>query len=213
MVEVRITAEGLEKAFATTRHQSHRTTITVDDWSSSGGEAVHLLGQSGAGKSTVLAMVGGYLEPTVGKLMISVEGMTMKPAEARQRGIIACCFQQPMLEPRLTAAENCRLFGVEEPEIERHFVALGILELRNRRVVELSGGQQRRVSLARALGARGDVCIVDEPLAGLDAETSQLATAALEQYCRDGNALVFASHQPLDLSVVTHHVAVWNQRS
>lgn len=211
MVKVTVRVTGLAKNFSGEKHRNRSTIIVSEDWLASEGEAVRLVGQSGAGKSTVLALVGGYLEPTLGDVSITVGGVRMAPSQARSRGFIACCFQQPMLEPRLTAAENCRLFGVAPSEIEQCFESLGISDLCHRRVVELSGGQQRRVSLARALAARRAVCIVDEPLAGLDADSSQLAVAALEQYCRDGHVLVLASHQPLDLSVVTHNVTVYNQ--
>jgi NitT/TauT family transport system ATP-binding protein len=153
------------------------------------GEFVCLLGASGCGKSTLLNLIAGLDTPTTGS--VGVEG---RPA---------LMFQEPALFPWLTAGKNVGLAlkyaGV--PRAERAARADELLELvrlggtAGRRVHELSGGQRQRVALARALAQDGQVLLMDEPFASLDAITRDVMHDELTRvWKRTGNSVVFVTH-------------------
>jgi ABC-type Fe3+/spermidine/putrescine transport system ATPase subunit len=138
-----------------------------------GGELLAVLGPSGSGKTTLLRVVAGLLAPATGQVFFSRTDITTVPAEARGAAMV---FQKPLLFPYLTVAENVafglKMRGVAKAEIVRRVdEALEMVELsgyQRRRPSELSGGQEQRVSLARALVTRPNVLLLDEPFSALD---------------------------------------------
>lgn len=143
------------------------------------GEVVAVLGPNGAGKSTLLDTVGGLLAPTEGRVELG--------------GRVATVMQQPGLARRTVRANvELALAWWGTPRRERRPRALEALELMraghlvNRPAAELSGGERRRVHLARAVAIRPDVLLLDEPFVGLDTETH----AAL---CEDASSVLRAS--------------------
>lgn len=139
-----------------------------------GGELLAVLGPSGCGKTTLLRTVAGLLPPVAGQVIFNGEDFTNTAAEARAAAVV---FQKPLLFPHLTVAENVafglKMRGVAKPEMaHRVDEALEMVELagyQQRRPSELSGGQEQRVSLARALVTRPRVLLLDEPFSALDA--------------------------------------------
>lgn len=131
------------------------------------GEAFVILGATGSGKSTLLRSIAGLEELDSGSVKLSVEGR------------LAVVFQQAALFPWLSVRENVLLGGrykqnagrVDTEHIDDLLVTLGISELANRRVSELSGGQAQRVSIARALAIRPSLLLLDEPFSALDPVT------------------------------------------
>jgi ABC-type sulfate/molybdate transport systems ATPase subunit len=127
------------------------------------GEIVALLGPNGAGKSTLLDALSGALQPAAG--------------EVERHGRVAVALQSPDLARR-TVLANITLalgwWGVPKPERQARAVealrAIGASHLAQRQATELSGGERRRVHLARVLAVEPDVLMLDEPFAGLDAE-------------------------------------------
>ena len=107
-------------------------------------------------------------------------------------GRIAAVFQENRLCPWLTAEENIRLVS-PKAEAAECLAALG-LSLDRRPVSEYSGGMQRRVALARALLAEGEVLILDEPFTGLDEENRDRALAAIDRWA-NGRTILFVSHE------------------
>lgn len=137
------------------------------------GEFVSLLGASGAGKSTVLKIISGILFPDSGSVEIGGRVVDEVPAHKRQTAVV---FQDVRLFPNMTIEENVafplkmRKVGRRE-RLERARELLGLVhleELGRRRVDEVSGGQQQRAALARALAAQPKVLLLDEPFSGLD---------------------------------------------
>jgi ABC-type sulfate/molybdate transport systems ATPase subunit len=128
------------------------------------GEVVALLGPNGAGKSTLLAALAGMLEPATGRIV--------------RHGRVAVALQSPELAQR-SVLSNVTLalawWGVARGDRERlardALGLLGVGHLATRQATALSGGERRRVHLARALAVGPDVLLLDEPFAGLDAET------------------------------------------
>ncbi|HEU4675640.1 MAG TPA: ABC transporter ATP-binding protein, partial [Motilibacteraceae bacterium] len=138
------------------------------------GTLTTLLGPSGCGKTTALKLLAGLLEPTGGEILFDGASMLGVPPERRP---VAMVFQKPLLFPHLSVGENVA-FGLRMrrvPVAERRRRVAEMLELvrlpgyESRRAGELSGGQEQRVSLARALVVEPQVLLLDEPLSQLDA--------------------------------------------
>ncbi|MFC7115080.1 ABC transporter ATP-binding protein [Natronoarchaeum sp. GCM10025703] len=149
--------------------------IAIDDVSLTvdSGELVGLLGPSGCGKTTLVQAIAGHVRPTAGTVSLRGEAVTEEPPEQRQVGLV---FQQSTLFPHMTVAENVA-YGLEatgmDPErraerVSKHLDLVGLDGRREAYPAELSGGQQRRVELARALAPGPDILLLDEPLSALD---------------------------------------------
>ncbi|WP_424320775.1 cell division ATP-binding protein FtsE [Lacticaseibacillus chiayiensis] len=168
------------------------------------GEFVYVIGPSGAGKSTLVKMLYHELMPTSGTIKIdNFDFSTMKPAEVpflrRHIGIV---FQDFKLLPRLTVYENVAyaMQVIEAPDAEikdRVLEVLGLvgLEQKLRRFPdELSGGEQQRVSVARAIVNKPKVLIADEPTGNLDPQTSDEIVDILERINANSTTVIMATH-------------------
>ncbi len=138
------------------------------------GALMALLGPSGCGKTTTLKVIAGLLEPDGGDVLFDATPVTRVPPERRE---VAMVFQKPLLFPHLSVRRNVgfglRMRRLARPVIERKVAEMLDLVrldgLGDRRASELSGGQEQRVSLARALVIEPKVLLLDEPLSQLDA--------------------------------------------
>ncbi len=135
------------------------------------GETVCLLGASGSGKSTILRIIAGLEEPEAGEVCWQGQSLSGVPAHQRRFGLM---FQDYALFPHLSVFENVafglRIKGERSPE-ERVIAALSLVKMdgfAGRRVTELSGGEQQRVAMARALAPQPRLLMLDEPLGALD---------------------------------------------
>lgn len=130
---------------------------------------VCLWGPSGCGKTTLLRLLAGLEKPLTG----SVEGV----------GRVSMVFQEDRLLPWFTALENVTVTGADEVEARKQLLALGLTEEETDTLPRnLSGGQQRRVALARALAADSDLLLLDEPFNGLDEDTWQNVVPLVTAY-------------------------------
>ncbi|MGE0874215.1 MAG: ABC transporter ATP-binding protein [Burkholderiales bacterium] len=179
------------------------TTFSVE-----GGELAALLGPSGSGKSTLLLAISLILEPTTGR--ISLNGRNVYdngPAgidvRAYRRQNIGFIFQQHNLIPFLTAAENVALVmqlnGASSREAARRAKELlGYLEIAHRAdslPANLSGGEQQRVAIGRALANEPRLVLADEPTAALDTERGTKVMALLRGIARErGSAVITVTH-------------------
>lgn len=170
------------------------------------GEAVAIEGPSGCGKSTLLGLMAGLATPTRGTLRWNGEPVTTQAAWAalRARGI-GIIFQDYALLPALTAEENVELalFGQVASPARRRALArerlaeAGVAACATRRPPELSGGERRRVGLARALANEPALLLADEPTANLDRASAALVTdLLLGLQASRGMAMVVVSHEP-----------------
>jgi putative ABC transport system ATP-binding protein len=160
------------------------------------GESVALWGRSGSGKTTVLHVLGGLVEPTSGTVLWRGAPLSSLDAAARaeQRATgIAYVFQGANLLPHFTAYENVAFAGAEDPEELLGLV--GLAAKLDSLPSELSGGEAQRVAIARALGQRPDLLLCDEPTGHLDSDTGtavlDLVDALRERF---GFALITATH-------------------
>jgi ABC-type Fe3+/spermidine/putrescine transport system ATPase subunit len=181
-------------------------------------EVLALLGPSGSGKSTLLYTVAGFVHPQAGEVVIDgrvvASPRSRVPPESRNVGLV---FQNYALWPHLAAVETVayplRRRGIGVAEANRR--ALDLLErmsighLAERRPAEMSGGEQQRVGLARALAAEASLYLFDEPTAHLDtALRAQLQHELAERRRMLGAAAVYATHDAGEALAVADRVAL-----
>ncbi|HUE28993.1 MAG TPA: ABC transporter ATP-binding protein [Solirubrobacteraceae bacterium] len=168
------------------------------------GEVVAVLGRSGSGKSTLLHLLGALDRPDEGRIAIAGEELTGRPprtlARLRLRHV-GFVFQSFQLIEELTGEENvllpARLPGAKrggEARGARLIEELGLTEIADRRPHELSGGEQQRFAIARALVGDPEVVLADEPTGNLDRENGT-SVLALLRGLRD-RAVVIVTHEP-----------------
>jgi len=155
--------------------------FSVDD-----GEFVSILGPSGSGKSTILRMVAGFESPTTGEIKINDEPVTTLAPFDRDVNMV---FQNLALFPHLTCAENVE-FGLKQTGVKRDERSRRVEEMLemveldgygDRDPSELSGGEQQRIALARALVNEPEIVLFDEPLASLDRKLRQHMQTELQR--------------------------------
>lgn len=182
------------------------------------GELMVLLGGSGCGKTTTLKMVNRLIEPSSGSVKIGGRD-TRELAGHELRRRIGYCFQQIGLFPHMSVAENIgvtpRLLGWDEARIRRRVdELLALVELapdhfRDRRPSALSGGQQQRVGLARALAAKPEVMLLDEPFGALDPLTRDRLQREFQKIRREINlTAIFVTHDMVEALLLGDRIAV-----
>lgn len=185
------------------------------------GEMLVLLGGSGSGKTTTLKMINRLIEPTSGKVLIGGEDVSrLDPVVLRRR--IGYVFQGIGLFPHLSVAENVavvpRLLGWTKAAIDdrvRELLALVRLspaqEYLSRMPASLSGGQQQRVGFARALAARPQVMLLDEPFGALDPLTRDELRGEFLKLRKDlGLTAVLVTHDVTEALLCADRIAVMN---
>src|ERR687884_170233 len=171
------------------------------------GEFVAIMGPAGCGKSTLLHLLGGLLTPTSGRIRIDGEDLTAA-SDARRTDIrrrkIGFVFQRFNLLPTLTAEGNLRLAesiqtnGRDDPQRRREVLRLLRLEDKMpHKPLELSGGEQQRVGLARAVVTRPAIILADEPTGNLDTENSAIVLNMFQELnFRFNQTIVMITHNP-----------------
>ena len=201
-----ITIEGLRK-----RYGAGDTAVDAlkgVDMQVAPGEVVGLVGPSGSGKTTLLKCLGAIIEPTAGRMSLGDEviyDQQWKISDLRElrRDKIGFVFQAPYLIPFLDVTDNVALLpmlaGVPNAEArERALKLLEALDVGHRAKAmpsQLSGGEQQRVSIARALVNRPPVILADEPTAPLDSERALAVIRILnDMACRFETAIIVVTH-------------------
>ncbi len=202
--------------------------LAVDgvSFSVAAGEIHGLVGHNGAGKSTVINMLTGQLQPNSGTIALDSEVVRIRSRRAAQRLGISLVDQELSLVPALSISENMRLgtvrfgaglfaSGKESParltrERERELLAsVGLSDIDpNLRVEKLSLGQRQLVEIARALGQNPRVMILDEPTATLNETESQFVYAAVRRVAERGCAVIFVSHRLGEVLALCDRVTV-----
>ncbi|HUZ85040.1 MAG TPA: ABC transporter ATP-binding protein, partial [Gaiellales bacterium] len=180
------------------------------------GEFFSMLGPSGCGKTTTLRMIGGFEEPTSGRILLDGADMASTPPNKRNVNTV---FQSYALFPHLKVSDNVA-FGLRRQRTSKHEIRQRVAEalemvqltgLEKRKPAQMSGGQQQRVALARALVLKPAVLLLDEPLGALDAKLRkalQIELKALQQQV--GITFVYVTHDQEEALTMSDRIAVMN---
>lgn len=196
-------------------YPSGSTTIRALDeasFTADRGELTVVLGQSGAGKTTALNILGGMDTATSGRVVVGgrdITGLRKRDLIAYRRMDIGFVFQFYNLVPNLTALENVELASQIcpdhfDPADTLHKVGLG--DRLSNFPAQLSGGEQQRVSIARAIAKKPKLLLCDEPTGALDYETGKEVLQLLQDICRDENMTVLIITHNSALAPMAHKV-------
>jgi osmoprotectant transport system ATP-binding protein len=185
------------------------------------GEILSLVGRSGAGKTTTLKMLNRLIEPTAGRVLIEGEDNRALSGEALRRKI-GYVFQKVGLFPRMTVGENVgislKLLGLPKDQVSRRVdELLDMVELersvRSRMPESLSGGEQQRVGLARALAAKPRIMLLDEPFGALDPLTRERLQRMFLRLHRELElTAVLVTHDLVEAVMLSARVAVMRDK-
>jgi lipoprotein-releasing system ATP-binding protein len=199
-------AEGLSKTY----EEGVAPVVVLEgvDLSVKPGEMVAVVGASGSGKSTLLHLLGGLDRPTAGTVRIQGASMSSMSEEERSKlrsRAVGFVFQFHQLLPEFTALENAMMPGwiagrpsaQVRARAENLLSDLGLAERLEHKPAELSGGEQQRVAVARALHLKPAVLLADEPTGNLDRPATAALLSILERYRHEeSQAIVIATHNP-----------------
>ncbi|MBR6072271.1 MAG: ABC transporter ATP-binding protein [Acholeplasmatales bacterium] len=181
------------------------------------GELVVILGQSGAGKSTLLNLIGGMDYVTEGSLVIGGKDIAKySPKELIdfRRNDIGFVFQFYNLMPNLTAKENVELaceLKKDALDPVQVLESVGLGDKVNNFPAQLSGGEQQRVSIARAIAKNADIILCDEPTGALDYETGKEILALLAKQAREyKKTVIIVTHNSALAEMCDHLIRVKN---
>lgn len=180
------------------------------------GEFVTIIGSSGCGKTTVLKMINGLIEPTRGEIYISNKNIR-DIDKVNLRRHIGYVIQGNVLFPHLTVEENINfvlsISDFNDSQIARKLIKLVNLDesFLERMPDELSGGQQQRIGLARALAASPDILLMDEPFGAVDAITrDQLQDEIKNIHETSGLTILFITHDIREALYLSDRIIVMN---
>lgn len=173
-----------------------KVSFTLDE-----GRFVVILGPSGAGKSTLLNLLGGLDSPSEGTITVSgrdISGLTDNELADYRASTVGFVFQFYNLIPTLTVYENVKLVSEISPKAlsaKEMIGKVGLLDHLNNFPAELSGGEQQRISIARALCKNPQILLCDEPTGALDSETGVMVLKLLLDMARNyGKTIVIVTH-------------------
>ena len=180
------------------------------------GEFFSLLGPSGCGKTTTLSMIGGFEDPTAGRILLHGDDVTRVPPYRRNVNTV---FQSYALFPHLSVFDNVS-FGLRRKRMARTEIRRRVGEmlelvaltgLDSRKPAQLSGGQQQRIALARALVNEPRVLLLDEPLGALDLKLRKQMQVELKRIQNEvGITFLYVTHDQEEAMVMSNRLAVMN---
>ena len=181
--------------------------IKVMDFYIDDGEFVSIMGQSGSGKSTLLSILGGLNHPTRGRILLDSLDIYKLSSEQRadlRSEYIGVIFQSFQLIPYLTVLENVKLpmaitgrKAKEQDKMARDVLErVGLANKEDRLPDQLSGGEQERVAIARAIVNKPPILLADEPTGNLDSTTADEIMNLLKELNGEGQTIIMVTHNP-----------------
>ena len=176
------------------------------------GEIVALTGPSGSGKTTLLRCIAGLEVMASGTILLNNNDITNRPAHKRQIGLV---FQDNQLFPHLNVSQNVG-YSLKIQQVAKKTIAtkvhealelVGLSHLADRSITNLSGGEAKRIAVARALVAEPEVLLLDEPLNGLDSELhSRLLEDLRALLTARGTTTLHVTHDHAEAATIAHRV-------
>ncbi len=186
-------------------------TLAVDE-----GEILGLLGANGAGKTTSIHLLLGFIRPDSGEVLVNGRDVADQPAEARK--LIGYIPENVNLYPYLSGLENldyfCRLAGLRyrKTELADFLTVCGLpSEAHQKRLAEYSKGMRQKVGVAIAYAKKAKVYLLDEPASGLDPVASNELSEILKRLAAEGAAVLMASHDIFRVREVCHRIGILKQ--
>ena len=203
---MKLTAQSIKKDFPRKgKSSNYFTAVQTLDFEMESGKVVEITGRSGSGKSTLLNMLAGMLTPTAGKVLlddIDLYALDEKALARLRNEKIGLIPQGHTALLSLTVLENVLLpsilYSRETPQEERArklLTDVGLGALMDARPNELSGGELRRMAIARAMLMQPDILLADEPTAGLDSENTIGALSLLRSAADNGASVLLVTHE------------------
>lgn len=168
----------------------------------SGGEIVGLLGPNGAGKTTTFSMIAGFVAPTGGTLLLNDQSIVHLPPYKRARKGLVYLSQEASVFRSLTVEENIRAIAQtlpgdrksEDEIVQQKMQQLGIESLAGQKANTLSGGERRRLEIARALVLSPDFLLLDEPFSGVDPKSVSEVSEIINSLKSNGMGILLTDH-------------------
>lgn len=181
------------------------------------GELFAFLGENGAGKSTTISIFCGQLKKDSGEVILDGEKLEENPFEIKRK--LGVVFQNSALDKHLTVYENLEhrasLYGIFDEEFSKRMQELRLLldldELLNRPLGKLSGGQRRRIDIARALIHNPKILVLDEPTTGLDPQTRKTVWSVIDTLRKEKNMTVFLTTHYMEEAAEADYVVILDQ--
>lgn len=200
VIENMVSAQGLRKGFG------NKQIVNGIDLSVRRGEAVGLLGPNGAGKTTAFHLLAGLIKPDAGRIIIDQADVTEDPTYVRAQHGLAYLPQEMSIFRGLTVAENIlAVLEVFEPSPHRQRERLDQLleqfrleHIYDSPAIALSGGERRKLEIARLLAGRPHYVLMDEPLAGIDPLAIGEIRALIRNLCAEGIGVCISDHNVRD---------------
>jgi len=180
------------------------------------GETVGLLGPNGAGKTTTFYMIVGLVRPDAGEVLLDGKSLTAMPVHERARRGIGYLAQDPSVFRGLTVEENILMIlqangatkAAQQEVLERLLREFGLLPVRKQRGVTLSGGERRRVEIARVLAMNPSYMLLDEPFTGVDPRSVAELQDVVRYLKQRGLGVVITDHNVRDTLAITDRATV-----
>jgi len=206
-----IIAQGLKKIY------NDRTVVNEVSFEVNPGEVVGLLGPNGAGKTTTFYMLVGLVKPNEGKILLDEQDLTHLPIHMRARAGIGYLPQETSIFRKLTIEENIELVlemnkkltkSDRKEKMDYLLEDFGLTKLRKSPSVQLSGGERRRVEIARALAADPKFILLDEPFTGIDPIAILDIQQNIKALVEKGIGVLLTDHNPKATLSITNRAYI-----
>ncbi len=205
-----LSAEGLIKDYGK-RRVVNQVGVDVQP-----GEVVGLLGPNGAGKTTTFHMIVGLVKPTGGTIHLDDLDVTSMPMFKRACSGIGYLSQEPSVFRKLTVSENVRAVleargltrSLQRERTDHLLEELGIIHLARQQADTLSGGETRRVEIARALAVDPKFMLLDEPFSGVDPKTVEDIQGIIDKLRSSGIGLLITDHRARETLTISDRVYI-----
>ena len=180
------------------------------------GEIIGLLGPNGAGKTTTFLMILGIHRPATGEIFLNNNNITKEPVYKRARLGISFLPQEPSVFKGLTVRENIKAImelypDVKSTNLDEILSEMGLNELSNRKAYLLSGGERRRLEIARSLVLSPDFLLLDEPFAGIDPIQMKEIQNLIQIFKEQGLGIIITDHNVREILKITDRSYIINK--